>query len=161
MSSTERIQSIEGRIALRDAAIAVLGEARQMLCIATMAMEPALFRDAELLDALKYQLLNERRLKVRILVSESRRARPHSDLLIALVRRLSSQFSIHEPQSSAHAFTHEWWIADRKAHLKRNHPDNLISAYAAHDPMGAHNMRDDFEAEWLTSTPSLEFRQLS
>lgn len=161
MTSAERIQSVEGRLALRDAAIELLGKARDTLCIATMAMEPALFRDAELLDALKYQLLNERRLKVRILVSEPRRARPHADVFIALVRRLSSQFTIHEPESSAYGFTHDWWIADRKAHLKRNHPDNLISAYAAHDPIGAHNMRDDFEAAWLSSTPSLEFRQLS
>ncbi|RZO86127.1 MAG: hypothetical protein EVA65_04125 [Oceanococcus sp.] len=161
MSETQRTQAVEGRIALRDAAIELVGQARGSLYIATMAMEPALFRDPQLLDALKYQLLDERRLKVKVLVSEARRARPHADLFIALLRRLSSRFSVHEPSNSQHGFTHDWWIADRKAHLRRNHPDNLISSYAADDPIGAHNLRDDFDAAWLDSVPSLEFRQLS
>ncbi len=161
MTQDQGLQALEGRSALRDAAIELLGQARRSLCIASMMLEPALFRDSALLDALKYQLLEQRRLKVQILISEPRRARAHADQFLALVRRLSSQITIHEPQSSQHGFTHEWWVADRSAHLRRNHPDNLISSYAPHDPIGAHNMRDDFHAAWLNSVPSPEFRQLS
>lgn len=161
MSQERDLHALEGRSALRAAAIELLGKARRSLCIASMMLEPALFRDPALLDALKYQLLEQRRLKVQILISEPRRARAHADQFIALVRRLSSQISIHEPLSSKYAFTHEWWVADRKAHLRRNHPDNLISSYAPYDPVGAHNMRDEFHDAWLKSVPSPEFRQLS
>lgn len=161
MSDGPGLNALEGRGALRDAAVELLGQARRSLCIASMALEPALFRDPALLDALKYQLLEQRRLKVQILISEPRRARGHADQLIALVRRLSSQITIHEPLSSKYAFTHELWVADRSAHLRRNHPDNLISSYASHDPVGAHNLRDEFHDAWLNSVPSPEFRQLS
>ena len=158
---TRRIQAIEGRDALREAAIALLQQARQSLCIASHALDPALFRNMELLDALKDQLLAQRRLKVRILISEPRKARPHADGLLGLALRLGSQFTFHEPTGPEFAFNHDSWVADRSGHLRRNQADALIAAYGSDDPMGAHNLKDEFETAWLHSRPSLEFRQLA
>lgn len=158
MSQQQRLEGLEE---IRQAAIGLIGLARRELWIASPQLEPGLFMDAALLQALKQQLLAERRLTVQLLVSDARMARQHADRLLELVRRLPSQFLIHQPARPENAFEHELWLADHAGHLKRESPRALYASLVQKQAAATHRLRESFAEGWYQSVPSPEFRQLS
>lgn len=161
MSEHEReVDLKEGRDGLREAALGLIVSARDSLWIASPVLEPALFHDVELIEALKYQLLEHRRLKVRLLISEPRSARRNADRLLALMRRLPSQFLVHQPARDQFHFENEIWLADNTGFLKRESPKALYTSYGLHAPTKAKVQRNEFEDLWHNSVSSPEFRQL-
>ncbi len=145
---------------MRDAALQVIACAKRELNIASAQLEPALFADAQLIEALKQQLLTERRLKLRLLISKPRVARRHADRLLGLARRLPSQFAWRQPSRPEHSFEHDLWVADRKAYVIRKSVSALYARFGPNSPLESKNLKDEFEQTWQHALPSTEFRQL-
>ena len=157
---SEGIQDIEGRAALSAAARELISAVSLELRIASRCLEGAIYRDRDLIDALKAQLLAQRRLRVRLLVAEPDQALREAEPLLELLRRLSSQVDIHTPHAADLAFEHEWLIADERGFVRRDRPDNLISRYAAAEALAARALAREFDAAWDRSRPASELRRL-
>ncbi len=152
--------AIEGRDAMREALIQVIGQAQSDLLISSACLEAALYKSLDVVEALKQQALAQRRLQVRCIISDPKRAMEQAEPLIELARRLSSQFEFREPAGVVHQFEEECVIADRLAYLYRDRPDNLMAKFALRDGPGAHPLVQRFDERWLNSQPSMEFRRL-
>ncbi len=161
MNEAEReVVALEGEAALKGAMISTIGAARQSLLILSQRLDPRLYRDLKVIEALRHQAVTERRLSIRILVSEPKAALRDAEALIGLARRLDSKFTLHEPASGEHVFEEDLLLADSRAYVQRSHPENLIAKYAQDDPRGGHALEQHFENHWRNSRPSVEFRQL-
>ncbi|MGJ8670159.1 MAG: hypothetical protein ACSHXK_11775 [Oceanococcus sp.] len=161
MSQRADNERLEGRTALRAAATTIIEQSERELNIASAALEPSLFNSQELIDTLKYRLLERRRMRVRLLISDPRPARRNADRLLALVRRLSSQFEIHQPSRREYRFEQDLWIGDTHSFLKRESPSALYAMFNPQHSLQAKTFKDEFEQAWLKSVNSPEFRQLS
>ena len=161
MSLQTDSQRIEGRDALRSAVIALIEAAQRELTIASATLEPALFNDQGVIETLKNRLLERRRMTVRLLISDPQPARRNAERLVALLRRLPSQFTIHQPGRSEHSFGYDLWVADDQAFVKREDASALYAVFGKYDPLQAKTYKDAFDQAWLRSVYSPEFRQLS
>ncbi len=151
---------IEGRDAMREALIQVIGQAQRDLLVSSACLESALYKATDVVEALKQQALAQRRLRIKLIISDPKRAMEQAEPLIELARRLSSQFKFREPVGVVHQFEEECIIADRLAYLYRDRPDNLMAKFALRDGPGAHPLVQRFDERWLNSQPAMEFRRL-
>ena len=154
------IVAVDGREAMRTAIIEVIGQARRSLLILSQCLERQLYQDSAVVEALKQQLLDNRHLQVRMLVADPRVAVRDAGMLTALARRLSSRFTIHEPDERGPVFSEELVLAERRSYLLLSLPKNRTATYARRDPVGGKIWSKTFDELWLNSQPSLEFRQL-
>lgn len=161
MSERADAEVLEGREAFQLAAPRLVGAARLELRIFTQALESSIYGQAMLVDALRQQLLSNRRLRLRCLVIDARGALRQAPDLIALARRLSSQCEFRCPAEDGPAFADEALIADRGAYLHRGDARSHAARFSAQDPIGAHELIRRFDTLWDHGRPATELRQLS
>ena len=154
------VTAVEGREAMRAALIDVIGKASRRLLILSQCLESGLYRDRAVVDAFKQQVLSQPRLEVKLIISDPKLAIQQAERLIELARRVNSKFEFREPIGSQHCFEQEVVIADRTAYFYRDRPDNLIAKHGRKDPVGAHDLKQEFDARWQNSQPAAEFRRL-
>ncbi len=154
------IKAIEGRRAMRAAISRVIGEARQSLWLLSHQLESGIYRHSALIDEFRQHLLANRRLQVKLIVSEPALAIRQAESLVELSRRLPSRFEIREPDVPEHHFDQEVVIADRRAYFLREDSRSRVARCALADPAGAHRLCLRFEDHWQNSQPCMEFRRL-
>lgn len=154
------VVAIEGREALCRAMQQVIGEARRSLLMLSMHLDGALYKQHALVECLKQQLLDNRRLRVKLIISEPSVAAKQAEPFIELTRRLPSQFELREPVARIHQFEDECLIADRRAYVYRGLRNSRTAKLALHDAIGAHALRKRFDDYWQHTHPCTEFRQL-
>lgn len=160
MNSPAQPEIIEGREALGQALLEVVASSEFELRLASQCLDGRLFRQAALLEALRRRLLEQRRLSVRVLLSDPVLALREAEPLIELFRRLSSQVSIRSPSREADQFSRDLLIADERSYALRERPDQLKHNYASNDPPAARALARDFDSAWDQARPASELRRL-
>ena len=152
---------IEGREAFAQSALNLIALPRFTLRIMSQQLDRAVYGTPEFIEALKQQLLDNRRLQVQLLLADSRAASRNAEPLRQLAARLSSQFQFRTPvDSEAPVFADEALIADRTAYLHRSDERSLAAKLAHSDAPGAHLLITQFEQLWNDAEAAADFRDM-
>ena len=158
LAERESVVTVDGAVAVREAAIELIGGFQSSLAIVSDRLNPNLYNDADLVDCLREQLLDRHRATVRILIHQPRLAVTNSPRLIALARRMSSQIELRVPDKDPNETTASLLIADRYALLYRPSAERWEATLTQKSPVRVKDRLDHFEAQWIAAIPSPELR---
>lgn len=144
----------------REVVLAMAKQAQRSILIMSRHLDPAIYDNRELADALSHFVRSHRRAEVRILVQDSDPVIKHGHHLVQLAYRLSSMVSIHKPDEE-HAYVNEaLFIADGTGFIKRNLADRYEGVASFHAPLQARELADYFNTIWSHSHPDPQLRRL-
>lgn len=144
----------------RDAALEIARLARRQLSILTRDLEPQVYDDTDVLDAIKNLAISGRQSKVRILLIDATRAIKDGNRLIELSRRVSSYIEIRKPHRDYRDIAESFLIADEKGLLYRKLSTRWEGIVDPSDPMQARDRLKLFNEIWQRSHGDPETRQL-
>lgn len=144
----------------RDAALEIARLARRQLAILTRDLEPQIYDDAEVLDAIRNLAISGSKANVRILLVDSTRAIKDGNRLIELSRRLSSYVEIRKPHRDYLDIAEAFVIADEKGLLYRKLATRWEGIVDPSDPMQARDRLKLFNEIWQRSHGDPEARLL-
>lgn len=144
----------------RDAAIEIAQLARRQLSILSYDLEPQIYDDADVLEAIKNLAISGRQSNVRILLVDATRATKDGNRLIELSRRVSSYIEIRKPHRDYLDIAESFMIADEKGLLYRKLATRWEGIVDPADAMQARDRLKLFNQIWQRSHGDPETRQL-
>ncbi|HZP66817.1 MAG TPA: GNAT family N-acetyltransferase [Rudaea sp.] len=156
------VVAVDSRETALDRTLALIGDARRDLCVYTRDLDPALFDNDVVLDALKHFAIGARGATVRIIVQEPRVPAQRGHRLIAMAQRLSSAFAFRTPvQDEDLQYPSAFVLNDVRGFYFRT-LGNRFDGEAINYAPGKHaQLLEYFNQVWERSEPSDELRQLS
>jgi hypothetical protein len=128
------------------------------LNIVSQRLNPALFNELSLMESLRQKVLDRRRLLVRVLVREPRLAVANAPRLLALSRRLGSNFELRALRDTS--LTASMIICDRQSMIYRPSFERWDGQLIAADPVRIKNYLEAFAGAWDNAAESPELRDL-
>lgn len=155
---------LDGAEDVRRAAVALIGSVRRHLHLYTPHIDPRLFEDVEVIDAIRSQIVQQPRTRFYFILPPAAEWRRDCPGLLRLSERLSSALELRtlakdEPRERPE-FGQAFFIADQAALLLLTDPRRLVGS---HDQQGAAKTREliNFFMEiWEKSQPDPELRRL-
>ena len=150
----------------RDGAVAetlkLIAATRRELCIYTRDLDPALFDQESVLEALKQLSISGRGNSIRIIVQEPRVPAQRGHRLIALSQRMSSVFALRTPtQDEDLQYPSAFVVNDVRGFYFRVLGSRFEGEAVNYAPGQQAQHLDFFNRVWERSEPSEELRQLS
>lgn len=149
------------RESARAAVLAVVATARRELCVFTRDLDPDLFENSEVLEAIKQVAIGGPHARIRILVQEPVRARADGHRLIALAQRLTSVFAFRTPvEEIDRQYAGSYIVSDRDAWFERPLASRFDGEGSSHAPGRNAQLLESFNAIWERSEDCAEMRRL-
>jgi hypothetical protein len=148
--------SREGRLA----ATALAGQARRSIEIVTRALDPALYDDADFVEAVKRLATTSRQARIRVLVQDPLPAVRRGHRLLGLAARLPSFLSLRVPARQHRDYNRAFLVADATGCLDRELADRFEGAVRFADPGRCRALLRDFEDMWEVSEAHPDLRQM-
>ncbi|MFA5940626.1 MAG: hypothetical protein WC809_14815 [Sinimarinibacterium sp.] len=137
----------------------VIGHARNELAILSCRLEPALYGDMAVVDAVSQLALRHERVRIRVLVNAPDLAMRRAHRLVEFARRLTSRIEFRELPEDQRGLVEDCVIADSVAVWRRDNPDQLESR-VYESTLEARLQLRRFDPLWEVSTPARAFTQL-
>lgn len=151
---------VTGGTAFLEHAILLVEAARLELAICSATLDHRIFGDETFIDRVRRFVLEHRRARLRVLVSQPQVVVRGSHRLIELGRTLSSRIEFRQPAEERPLPADEYLIADERTQLIRATPERLEARYFADAPMAARLQLRAFNALWEEGLPAREFSEL-
>lgn len=146
---------------LREVTLTLIASARNEVCIYSRDLEPALYEDPAILEAIRKVALSGQRASVRILVQDTTRAMREGHRLVDLAQRLSSIVHIrrvcHEDSQYPSAFV----LTDRGGYLFRTFGDRFEAVGDNCYPPRRDELKRLFDEFWERGESPPELRRLA
>jgi hypothetical protein len=149
------------RVEFRDAACELARSARLHLNILSYAFEREIYGHPDFVRAVQALATHHRMARVRILIHSPEWASRSGHRMVELARRLSSFIELREMNEQDKQLTSEVLIADERALLFRESPDDLIARYLPEAPQEARPWLRRFEGLWAGGELVQGLRQLN
>lgn len=156
-AGTHRVDGAEDN---RAATLAMIRQCTRLLDIASRQLDPIIYDNAEVLEAVKALALRSRYTEIRIVVLDPGPVLARGHRLIELARALSSFMQIRVPGEDHRDFNEALLIADRTGYIHRQMADRFAGSVDFHDPRTAADLLRRFDALWDTGEPDPNFRRL-
>jgi hypothetical protein len=142
--------------------LALIGDAKRELCIYTRVLDPELFENEAVLEALKRVAISGRGAGIRILVQDPRAVATRGHRLLPLAQRLTSVFALRTPvQDDDLQYPSAFLINDVRGYYFRV-LGNRFEGEAVNYAPGRHaQLLEYFDRVWERSEVSEDLRQLS
>jgi len=155
------LREVDSEMAVRELSLAVIGRARRELRLFTRDLEPTLYGDPSLVEALKDFATGGRLRHVQLLVLEPERLRAEGHPLLTLTQRLSTVFQLRTPidpedRQAAESFL----VADETAYLHRPLASRWEGSACLEGPARARALAGAFERRWERARELTELRAL-
>lgn len=160
LGQTEYVLPLNSWTANQAAALALARQARLALDIFTDDMEPAIYDQQPMLEAIRQLAVRSRRSRVRVLVKDSTRAVKEDHRLVALARHLSSFIAIRKTHEDVADFPEAFLIADHQGVLHRKLATRYEGTACFRAPLQARQLTHWFTEVWERSTPDPELRRI-
>ncbi len=141
-------------------ATALVSQARFSVDMVSRDLDPAVYDDADFLQALKTFVLERRRVEVRILVRDPMPAVRGGHRLIPLARQLSTFFDIRVPARQHRDFNQAFLVADGSGYVHRELAERYDGTADFNDRLQARGLQRLFEEMWEPATPSPDLRRI-
>ena len=139
----------------REVALALANQATHSVDIVSRHLDPAVYDQAPLLEAIKQMALNHRRSRVRILVKDLQPILTGGHRLAALASRLSSFVEIRVPAVQHKDFNEAFMIVDESGFIHVELADRYEGIANFADRGLAGELRRKFDEMWSVATPDL------
>jgi predicted GNAT family N-acyltransferase len=156
------VVAIESREQAVAETLSLIAAARREVCIYTRDMDPPLFDNEAILDALKHLAISGRGANIRIVVQDPRSPSQRGHRLIALAQRLSSVFAFRTPtQEEDLQYASAFVINDVRGYYFRTLGNRFEGESVNYAPGKHAQLQEFFDQVWERSEPSEELRQLA
>lgn len=146
---------------LADVTLTLMTAARHELCVYTRDLEPALYEQASILDAIRRVALSGRGASLRILVQDATRAVRDGHRLLDLAQRLSSLIQIRRPVEEDLQFPGAMVLNDAGGFLYRSFGDRPEAEGDLYYPPRRNELKRYFDQVWERAEQPPELRRLS
>ena len=148
----------------REAAIALITNARHSLDVYTPYLDPRLYDDAQVVAALRNRVVTQPRIQVRMLVPPANEWRLYCPHLLQLVERLTSAITLRTLpkiiRRERPELAQTLMIADQGALMFLADPRRMKGSYTSRGSAKTKELLDFFAGFWEKGEPDLELRQL-
>lgn len=146
---------------VRDLVTDLLGRARREIRVFTRDLEPGLYGDASLLEALRAFATSGRGRTVRFIVVEPERLRAESHPVLPLAQRLSSVFALRTPVDPEDRQAAEsYLVIDEVGYVFRPLATRFEGSGCLDGPARARQLAQDFDRRWERARELTELRAL-
>jgi hypothetical protein len=152
--------TIETRAALQYISLLIAQNCRRTLDITSRHLDPAIYDQALLVEAVKQIVLNNRLARIRLLVTDVAPLVSRGHRLIELATRLSSFISIRKPGRDYKNFNEVMLLADNKAYIHQRFADRFEGVASYDDPRRTADLTGRFEEMWERAEIDANFRRL-
>ena len=141
--------------------IALARQARRDLAILSQDLDPKLFGAADLLEALRLLIRNDRNARVRVLVGDARDIVRRGHSLVALARRAPTKIAFRSLQDHPDWDGDTLVVRDRTGVLSHSGDGRTPGSYFPQDRPTCERALGRFEDLWTAGSENPEFRSLS
>jgi hypothetical protein len=159
-SSEPVIEPVSGQAEFLARAAELVRGAALQVSIFSQNLERRTYGVDDFIAPLTKFLLAHERARLRIIVRSPGQTMLGGHRLVELGRQLSSRIEFHELPPEKRLIEREFLLADQRALLIRESPQELIARYYPDSPHHAQAQWREFELLWQESTPSAEMRRL-
>ena len=145
---------------LRDALLALLGGARHEVCIYSRDLEPPLYEDAQVLEAIRKVALSGRRAQVRILLQDTSRVVREGHRMVDLAQRLSSIVHLRRVSHEDATYPSAYVLTDGGGYLFRTFGDRFEAVGDVCYPPRRDELKRLFDEVWERAESPPELRRL-
>ena len=156
---TQLPSSIQSQDQATAAFAQLIEDSTTALNIVSQRLNPALFNELNLMESLRQKILDRRRLLVRVLVREPRLAVVNAPRLLALARRLGSNFELRSAHRDT-SLTASIIICDKQSMIYRPSFERWDGQLISADPVRIKNFLEAFVGAWDNAAESPEFRDM-
>jgi hypothetical protein len=144
----------------RLAATILAAQAHRAVELFTPDLEPALYDQAPLIDALTRLAVSSPRARVRILAKDLDRATKEGHRLVELARRLSSYVQIRRVHEDYQQDSQSFLLVDDYGLLHRHFSARFEGILSCKAPLEVRRLRALFDEIWDRSEPEADLRRL-
>ena len=145
---------------LRDATLALLAGARNELCIYSRDLEPPLYEDPRVLEAIRKVALSGRRARVRILLQDTARVARDGHRLVDLAQRLPSIVHLRRVSQEDASYPSAYVLTDGGGYLFRTFGDRYEAVGDVCYPPRRDELKRLFDEVWERAESPPELRRL-
>ena len=151
---------ISTREEMREAALAVVREAKRKVSIFTHDLEPGIYDDPDFLEVIKRLVLSQTYARIRVLIADPTKAIKNGNNFVHLGRRLNTYIEFRHVREDLRTHAEAFCIADETALVYRLQASRWEGIVDTHEPAVAQLYGKMFDEIWLASEVEMEFRQL-
>ena len=156
------IAEIKTLEAATSATLQLINKARRQICIYTSDLEPVIYGQKKVVEALKQFAISGVGSSVMVLVQDTLGVRSQPHPLLALAQRLPSVFSFRTPvESEDLEYPSAFIVNDREGYLFRQQRANYLGVWSPVLPSRNRQLYEEFDRIWQRSRPCTEFKALS
>lgn len=159
LGQTDVLVPLETSEEHRLATARMVQQCRRTVYIVSPNLDPAVYDVAEFCSTLMHVLLENRRMKVRVLVHDAQSLVRHSHRLLGVAGRLPSFVEIRKPGPDHKDYNGGMFIADGKGYVTRRTGERYVGQANFHDPREAALLIEEFEEMWQKSTVDADLRK--
>lgn len=145
----------------RDAALAVMENARHELCIYSRDLEAPLYDHDPLLEQCRRIALSGSRAKLRVLVQDPTRAKHDGHRLVLLAHRLTTPIHLRQPHHDDLQYNSAFVTNDSGGYLYRSLADRFDGESDLYNPLRCAELQRYFDEVWERAHAIDEFRRLN
>lgn len=138
----------------------LLAQARRDICIYTRDLEPAVYEDPEVLEAIRRVAVSGRGASVRVLLQDTARVVREGHRLVDLAHRLSSVVQIRRPTEEDRNFPGAYALTDTGGYLYRTFGDRFEAEGDVCYPPRRDELKRQFDEVWERAEHPPELRRL-
>jgi len=158
------ITLLNGLEEVHGALLALLAETRRSIHLYTPELEPRLYNDPQVLDAIRLQISRQPRLQLYLLLPPAARWRSACPRLLQLAERLPSALSLRtlpaDESRERPEFLQAFVIADQRSLLHQPEPRHFVGSYTAPGSGKARELLNFFMEIWEKAAFDPELRRL-
>lgn len=139
----------------------LLAGARREVAIVSRHLDPALYRDDDVLQSLRRIATGGRGARIRILILDPTPVIRHGHPVVELVRRTPSASALRIPGRAHRRFNEAWLIADTEGFLQLPQSDRYAGLAAFSDRRRNRYLQEQFDAMWEQGREDPNLRQLA
>jgi len=145
---------------MRQAVLAVAGEASRKLSIFTHDLDPGIYDDPDFLEIVKRLVLSQSYARIRVLIADPVRGIKNGNAFVNLGRRLNTYIEFRHVREDHRTHGESFCIADGTALVYRLRHERWEGIADTYEPAVANLYGTMFDEIWQASEAEREFRQL-
>ena len=145
---------------LRAATIAMVQQTRRTISIFGRSLEPAVYDDSALVDAVKNLILERRRTRLRVLVQNTSLATQRRHAMVEMAKRLSSFIEIRLTSREHTKYNAAFVVSDITGVIYRSYADRYEGTIHFNEPAQANELSTFFNEAWEHGSVDPNLRQM-
>lgn len=145
----------------RLASYMMANQAKRSLDIISRQLDPFVYDTEEFVEAIKRFILDNRHVRIRILVFEPQIIVRHGHRLLELGLNLTSFIEFRKPDNEFNSFNEGLFIADNTGYIHRKSAERYEGTLNFNDRRVSKILTDQFEDMWEKATPDPNLKRVN